>query len=83
MGAQGDGGAAVLCELSAHSAPLAALAWYPDGGLIATASTKGTVIRVHRCVAASAHLVACERALQLPVQAHCIFKKGHSDMSMT
>ena len=33
-------------ELRAHAAPLAAAAWSPDGGLLATASTRGTLIRV-------------------------------------
>ncbi|KAG1658038.1 hypothetical protein FOA52_014350 [Chlamydomonas sp. UWO 241] len=42
-----DGGN-VLCEVPAHSAPLAALAWSHDAQLLASASTKGTVIRVHR-----------------------------------
>ncbi|KAF8066255.1 ATG18B [Scenedesmus sp. PABB004] len=41
-----DGGH-VLCELHAHKAPLAAMAWSADGALLATASTTGTVIRVH------------------------------------
>jgi len=42
-----DGGS-VLCEAAAHSGPLEALAWSHDGSLLASASTKGTVIRVHR-----------------------------------
>jgi autophagy-related protein 18 len=38
----------VLCDLEAHCAPLSALAFSPDGGLLATASATGTVVRVHR-----------------------------------
>ena len=33
-------------ELAAHSSPLACLAWSPDGGTLATASTRGTVVRL-------------------------------------
>lgn len=36
-----------VLEISAHQSALACLAWSPDGSLIASASTKGTVIRVH------------------------------------
>jgi len=36
-----------LCELHAHRTPLAALAFSPDGSLLASASEKGTVIRIH------------------------------------
>lgn len=42
-----DGGN-VLAEVDAHQAPLAVLAWSPDGQLLASASSKGTVVRVHR-----------------------------------
>jgi len=41
-----DGGH-VICEIPAHKAPLAALAWSHDGGYLATASSTGTVIRVY------------------------------------
>ena len=37
-----------VLEIEAHQAPLAALAWNEDGTLLASASVKGTVIRVHR-----------------------------------
>jgi hypothetical protein len=43
-----DRGVEVLCEAAAHASPLAAMAWYGDASLLATASTKGTVVRVHR-----------------------------------
>ena len=36
-----------VCEVAAHSSAIAALALTPDGTLLATASVKGTVIRVH------------------------------------
>ena len=36
-----------LCELHAHRTPLAALAFSPDGQLLASASEKGTVVRLH------------------------------------
>ncbi|MEW5307303.1 MAG: hypothetical protein WDW36_009710 [Sanguina aurantia] len=42
-----DGGDA-LCEIEAHKTPLAIMAWSPCGRLLASASTTGTVIRVHR-----------------------------------
>lgn len=42
----GVGGGA-LCELHAHRTPLVALAFNSDGSLLASASEKGTVIRVH------------------------------------
>ena len=38
----------MLSEISAHSSPLETLAWSHDASLLASASTKGTVIRVHR-----------------------------------
>lgn len=41
-------GGAVLAEVEAHRAPLAALAWNSDGSLLASASSKGTVIRAYR-----------------------------------
>lgn len=44
----GGGQGCVLCEIAAHKAPLAALAWSADGRLLASASTQGTVVRVHR-----------------------------------
>ena len=41
----------MLCECCAHKSQLAVMAWSHNGQLLATASTKGTVIRVHslRC----------------------------------
>ncbi|GFR50725.1 hypothetical protein Agub_g12982, partial [Astrephomene gubernaculifera] len=42
-----DGGN-VLSEVRAHQTPVVTLAWSSDGALLATASAKGTVIRVHR-----------------------------------
>ena len=45
--AQFDGGN-VLSEVTAHSSPLEALAWSHDASMLASASSKGTVIRVHR-----------------------------------
>ena len=42
----GAGGGA-LCELHAHRTPLVALAFNADGSLLASASEKGTVIRIH------------------------------------
>ncbi|KAI8477507.1 MAG: WD40-repeat-containing domain protein [Monoraphidium minutum] len=44
--AAADGGNA-LSEIPAHKAPLAAMAWSSDGALLATASSTGTVVRVH------------------------------------
>jgi len=42
-----DGGN-VLCEVEAHKTALSLMAWNHDGTLLASASSKGTVIRVHR-----------------------------------
>lgn len=36
-----------VCEIRAHRAPLAAMAFCSDGSLLATASERGTVVRVH------------------------------------
>jgi len=48
--APGPGGSAGALtpsvELAAHRAPLAALAWSADGGTLATASARGTVVRL-------------------------------------
>lgn len=41
-----DGGH-VVCEVMAHKAPLAAMAWNHNGTYLATCSTTGTVIRVY------------------------------------
>ena len=37
----------MVCEINAHQSPLAAMAWSADGTLLASASNKGTVIRVY------------------------------------
>ena len=37
----------VACEVRAHDSPIAALALTPNGRMLATASEKGTVVRVH------------------------------------
>ncbi|PNH10768.1 Autophagy-related protein 18, partial [Tetrabaena socialis] len=41
-------GGNVLSEVQAHQTPVVTLAWNADGTLLATASAKGTVVRVHR-----------------------------------
>ncbi|KAG2433269.1 hypothetical protein HXX76_008337 [Chlamydomonas incerta] len=46
-------GGNVLSEAQAHQTPVTILAWSGDGGLLATASAKGTVIRVHRLPSAA------------------------------
>ena len=38
----------MLSEVPAHSSPLEAMAWSHDASMLASASSKGTVIRVHR-----------------------------------
>ena len=43
----------VADEIRAHDAPVAALALTPDAAYLATASVKGTVVRVHRVAAAA------------------------------
>ncbi len=47
MRASASGRGDAVAEAPAHLAPLAALAWSQDGALFASASTKGTVVRVH------------------------------------
>ena len=41
-------GSSVDCELTAHNSPIAVMAWNQDATLLASASTKGTILRVHR-----------------------------------
>ncbi|KAK9826980.1 hypothetical protein WJX74_002611 [Apatococcus lobatus] len=38
----------LLTEINAHKTSVAAITWNQDGSLLATASDKGTVVRVHR-----------------------------------
>lgn len=64
-----DGGE-VLCELRAHDGPLQAAVWNHDCCLLATASTKGTIIRVHRMPHASKRW-AFRRGLQ-PAAVHSL-----------
>lgn len=45
--AKAGGSVDVLCELEAHKAPVTVMAWDEEGALLATASKKGTVVRVH------------------------------------
>ncbi|GBF88547.1 autophagy 18 related protein [Raphidocelis subcapitata] len=65
-----DGGNAV-CEISAHKAPLAALAWSRDGALLATASTTGTVVRVHALQPGASRLFSFRRGAT-PATVHCL-----------
>ncbi|KXZ46981.1 hypothetical protein GPECTOR_39g475 [Gonium pectorale] len=46
-------GGNVLSEVQAHQTAVTSLAWNRDGSLLATASAKGTVIRVHRMPSAA------------------------------
>jgi hypothetical protein len=62
-GLTGAGSASVLCEAVAHNSPLAAMAWYSDTSLLATASTRGTVLRVHRYICAHMYLPCSDIAL--------------------
>ena len=54
----------VACEVRAHDSPIAALALTPNGRMLATASEKGTVVRVHVLPAARLcyHVSAWRRA---------------------
>jgi autophagy-related protein 18 len=65
-----DGGNAV-CEISAHKAPLAAVAWSGDGALLATASTTGTVVRVHALQPGASRLFSFRRGTT-PATIHCL-----------
>ncbi len=64
-----DGGNA-LCELNAHQGQLGALAWNHDGTLLASASTKGTVLRVHKLP--SAGKAYSFRRGTYPATVHCL-----------
>lgn len=50
----------VVCEVAAHNSPLAAVSLTPDGALLATASERGTVIRVH-CLPQAARVYTFRR----------------------
>ena len=41
-------GSSVECEVTAHNSAVAVMAWNQDASLLASASNKGTVLRVHR-----------------------------------
>lgn len=41
-------GSSVECEVTAHNSPIAVMAWNQDASLLASASSKGTVLRVHK-----------------------------------
>jgi ABC-type Fe3+-hydroxamate transport system substrate-binding protein len=41
-------GSSVECEVTAHNSPVAVMAWNEDASLLASASNKGTVLRVHK-----------------------------------
>jgi hypothetical protein len=65
-----DGGNA-LCEIPAHKAPLAAVAWSADGALLATASTTGTVVRVHALQPGASRLFSFRRG-STHATVHCL-----------
>uniref|UniRef100_A0A383W1Z6 Anaphase-promoting complex subunit 4 WD40 domain-containing protein n=1 Tax=Tetradesmus obliquus TaxID=3088 RepID=A0A383W1Z6_TETOB len=64
-----DGGH-VVCEVQAHKAPLAAMAWSHDGAFLATASSTGTVIRVYSMPHASK--AYSFRRGTYPAAVHCL-----------
>ena len=41
-------GGDVLCQIKAHKSPVAVMVWNEDASLLASASQKGTVLRVHQ-----------------------------------
>lgn len=41
-------GGDVLCQVKAHKSPVAVMAWNEDASLLASASQKGTILRVHQ-----------------------------------
>ena len=67
----GGGGVQALAEVSAHKAPLAAMAWSADGGLLATASATGTVVRVHALQPGASRLFSFRRG-STPATVHCL-----------
>lgn len=65
-----DGGNA-LVEINAHKTPLAAMAWSHDGSLLATASSTGTVIRVHALQHGASRLFSFRRG-STAATVHCL-----------
>ena len=51
-------GGNVLCEVEAHRGPVACMAWNAPATLLASASTKGTVVRVYRMVSCTGRCLA-------------------------
>ncbi|KAK9834076.1 hypothetical protein WJX81_008372 [Elliptochloris bilobata] len=65
------GGGSVLSELAAHNLNVVALAWNHDGTLLASASAKGTVLRVHRMPAAAKQTYSFRRGTR-PAAIHSL-----------
>ncbi len=65
-----DGGH-VLCELPAHRAPLATMAWSADGSMLATASQTGTVVRVWALPGVGRAAFSFRRGT-VPAPLHCL-----------
>lgn len=65
-----DGGNA-LVEISAHKAPLAAITWSQDGALLATASSTGTVVRVHAIQPGASRIFSFRRG-STPAEVTCL-----------
>lgn len=68
----GGGGVDVLCELEAHRSPVSVMAWDEEGVLLATASKKGTVVRVHGVSAGGPTHAAARPSLMLAARPQAV-----------
>ena len=76
-------GSSVECEVTAHNSPIAVMAWNQDASFLASASNKGTVLRVHQMPQvhmqhAFAHSTSCST---LGISALCaIYKHDQQEL---
>ncbi|GIL62563.1 hypothetical protein Vafri_16758 [Volvox africanus] len=71
-------GGNVLSEVRAHQTPVTLMTWNADGSLLATASAKGTVIRVHRMPSAARSHSFRRGAMSATIQSMAFGPVGHS-----
>ncbi|GIL90354.1 hypothetical protein Vretimale_18184 [Volvox reticuliferus] len=71
-------GGNVLGEVRAHQTPVTLMSWNADGSLLATASAKGTLIRVHRMPSAARSHSFRRGAMSATIQSMAFGPVGHS-----
>ncbi|GLI62273.1 hypothetical protein VaNZ11_004880 [Volvox africanus] len=71
-------GGNVLSEVRAHQTPVTLMSWSADGSLLATASAKGTLIRVHRMPSAARSHSFRRGAMSAIIQSMAFGPVGHS-----